>query len=147
MDKEINFEKRIRTEDGFTLIELMVVLIILGLMAAIVAPRIMDKPEKAKIKATATQISQFGTALDSFNLDTGRYPTSSEGLQALISNPGVEDWNGPYLTKVKLPTDPWKNEYHYDAPGSHSLGYDLYSYGPDNASGGDGQNADIMSWE
>lgn len=146
MDRERILTKRVQNEEGFTLIELMVVLIILGLLAAIVGPRIMDKPEKAKIKTTAAQIAQLGTALDNFNLDTGRYPTTSEGLQALVSNPGIEDWNGPYLTKSRVPLDPWRNEYRYEAPGSHSLGYDIISYGPDGVGGGDGQNADIVSW-
>jgi len=139
--------KFFRNERGFTLIELMVVMIILGLLAALVAPRMFGRVGQAKQKAAYAQIELFGTALDSFRLDVGRYPTTSEGLQALISAPsGVESWNGPYLKKSELPLDPWGFPYHYESPGNHG-DYDLYSYGRDGAEGGEGEAMDIVSWK
>ncbi|MBI5049306.1 MAG: type II secretion system major pseudopilin GspG [Nitrospirae bacterium] len=136
----------VHCRSGFTLIELMVVMIILGLLAAIVVPKFIGKVGPAKQKAAQSQIELLGTALDTFHLDVGRYPTSSEGLQALITNPGAEGWNGPYLKKQEIPLDPWGNPYHYEAPGRHG-DYDLYSYGTDGAEGGDGENQDIVSWQ
>ena len=134
-------------QKGFTLIELMVVMIILGLLAALVAPRMFGRVGEAKQKAAYAQIELFGTALDSFRLDVGRYPTTAEGLEALIVKPpGVETWNGPYLKKSEIPLDPWGNPYHYESPGKHG-DYDLYSLGADNAEGGEGENKDIVSWE
>ena len=136
-----------RGRAGFTLIELMVVMVILGLLAALVAPKMFGRVGQAKQKATHTQIELLGTALDSFRLDVGSYPTTSEGLQALISSPsGSENWNGPYLKKSEIPRDPWGKPYHYESPGSHG-DYDLYSYGADNTEGGEGENRDITSWK
>ncbi len=133
--------------EGFTLIELMVVMIILGLLAALVVPRMFGRVGEAKKKAAYTQIELLGTALDSFKLDTGRYPTTAEGLEALITSvSGADSWNGPYLKKSEIPLDPWNNPYHYEEPGKHG-DYDLYSYGADNAEGGEGDNADIVSWQ
>lgn len=132
---------------GFTLIELMVVMIILGLLAALVVPRMFGRIGQAKQKAAHAQIELFGTALDSFRLDAGRYPTTSEGLESLISQPsGSDGWNGPYLKKNEIPKDPWNNPYHYESPGKNG-DYDLYSYGADNSEGGDGENEDIVSWK
>ncbi|MBI5409258.1 MAG: type II secretion system major pseudopilin GspG [Nitrospirae bacterium] len=132
---------------GFTLIELMVVMIILGLLAALVVPRMFGRVGQAKQKAAKAQIELFGTALDSFRLDVGRYPTTAEGLAALLTqSSGVEEWNGPYLKKTELPQDPWNQPYHYESPGKNS-DYDLYSYGADNAEGGDGENEDVVSWK
>jgi len=132
---------------GFTMIELMVVMIILGLLAALVAPRMFGKLGKAKTNAAYTQIELFGTALDSFRLDVGRYPTSPEGLEALVNPPsGADEWNGPYLKKLEIPLDPWNNPYIYESPGNHG-DYDLYSYGADGTEGGDGENRDIVSWK
>jgi len=132
---------------GFTLIELMVVMIILGLLAALVVPRMFGRIGEAKKKAANAQIELYGTALDSFHLDVGRYPTSAEGLEALITQiSGAEGWNGPYLKKSEIPADPWNNPYHYEAPGKHG-DYDLYSYGADNTEGGEGDNEDIVSWK
>ena len=131
---------------GFTLIELIVVMVILGLLATLVGPRIFGKVEKAKYNAAKTEIEMLGQALDLFRLDVGRYPSTEEGLQALREDPGIEDlWDGPYLKKA-VPTDPWKNEFHYQSPGDHG-DYDLYSYGADNSSGGEGEAKDIVSWE
>lgn len=132
---------------GITLIELMVVMVILGLLAALVAPKMFGKVGKAKQKAAFAQIELFGTALDTYRLDVGSYPSSSEGLEALLSTPsGIEAWDGPYLKKSEIPLDPWGNSYHYESPGAHG-DYDLYSYGKDNAQGGDGENKDIVSWK
>ncbi|UCD36189.1 MAG: type II secretion system major pseudopilin GspG [Nitrospiraceae bacterium] len=132
---------------GFTLIELMVVMIILGLLAALVAPRMFGKLGKAKTNAAYTQIQMFGTALDSFRLDVGRYPTSAEGLEALISPvSGADDWNGPYLKKTEIPLDPWNQPYLYESPGKNG-DYDLYSLGADKAEGGEGENTDVVSWK
>lgn len=132
---------------GFSLIELLVVLVILGLLAAVVAPNVMNKLGGARSKTTRLQIEDLGAALDIFSLEVGRYPTAEEGLEALTSNPGnTTSWNGPYLKKKTIPTDPWGNAYHYKYPGDNGA-YDLYSLGADNASGGEKENADINSWE
>lgn len=140
-------KRRTRFYGGFTLIELMVVMVILGLLAALVVPKMFGKVGKAKQKTTFVQIELFGTALDTLSLDTGRYPTTSEGLQALITQPGeMEEWDGPYLKKMEIPLDPWGKPYHYEAPGSHG-DYDLFSFGADNAEGGEGKNQDIVSWK
>jgi len=137
----------VRSSAGFTLIELMVVMIILGLLAALVVPRMFGRVGEAKQKAAYTQIQLFGTALDSFRLDTGRYPTTSEGLEALIAQAsGVDDWNGPYLKKTEVPLDPWNNPYYYESPGKHS-DYDLISFGADKTEGGEKENMDIVSWK
>jgi general secretion pathway protein G len=147
MMNDENKKKHLKRQRGFTLIELMVVMIILGLLAALVAPRMFGRVGQAKQKAAYAQIELFGTALDSFRLDVGRYPTTSEGLQALIKLPsGVESWNGPYLKKIELPLDPWGAPYHYESPGKYG-DYDLYSYGADNVEGGEGENQDIVSWQ
>lgn len=139
--------KYLKCQQGITLIELMVVMVILGLLAALVAPRMFGKVGQAKRKAAYTQIELFGTALDAFRLDVGRYPTTSEGLEALLTSPaGEETWLGPYLKKSEIPKDPWGEPYHYDAPGSHG-DYDLFSYGADKAAGGEGENKDIESWK
>ncbi|UCF86697.1 MAG: type II secretion system major pseudopilin GspG [Nitrospiraceae bacterium] len=138
--------KFLKCQLGITLIELMVVMVILGLLAALVAPRMFGKVGQAKRKAAYTQIELFGTALDAFRLDIGRYPTTSEGLEALLTSPsGEETWLGPYLKKSEIPKDPWGEPYRYDAPGSHG-DYDLYSYGADKAAGGEGENKDVESW-
>ncbi len=137
----------LKSRAGFTLIELMVVMIILGLLAALVVPRMFGKLGKAKTNAAYAQVELFGTALDSFRLDVGRYPTTSEGLTALISSPsGITEWSGPYLKKNEIPLDPWNQPYHYESPGKNGE-YDLYSYGADNTEGGEGENVDIVSWK
>lgn len=137
--------KRIKDRRGFTLIELLVVMVILGLLAALVGPRMFGHVGAANQKAAKTQIEMLGQALDAFRLDVGRYPTTSEGLSALVTNPGVDGWNGPYLKKG-LPNDPWKRPYLYESPGQHG-DYDLVSYGADGAPGGEGENKDVNSWE
>jgi general secretion pathway protein G len=135
-----------RKERGFTLIELMVVIIILGLMAAFVAPKFFGRVSEAKLKSAKTQIELFGTALDALRLDVGRYPTSEEGLKALREKPsGMENWKGPYLPK-EIPLDPWGKNYIYKSPGEHG-DYDLISYGLDGGPGGEGENQDVVSWK
>jgi general secretion pathway protein G len=135
-----------RSEKGFTLIELLVVIIILGLLSALVAPKFFGKVDKAKQKTAKTQIELFGSALDEFRLDVGRYPTTEEGLNALREKPGnVTNWEGPYLPKA-IPLDPWGFPYQYKSPGEHGA-YDLFSYGADGAIGGEGNDKDIVNWE
>jgi general secretion pathway protein G len=134
------------SQAGFTLIELLVVMVIIGLLASLVAPRFIRQEEKAKAKAARAQIEMFGTALDTFRLDVGRYPTTQEGLEALRQRPsGVERWDGPYLKK-EIPRDPWGNPYVYRSPGEREP-YELSSYGADGVAGGGEDNADIKSWE
>jgi general secretion pathway protein G len=130
---------------GFTLVELMVVMIIIGLLAALVAPRLFPKVGKGKQAAAKAQIELLGAALDQYALDTGSYPQTSQGLQALVSDPGVDGWDGPYLKKA-LPQDPWGEPYKYASPGSHG-DYDIVSLGSDKQEGGEGEKADVVSWE
>ena len=131
---------------GFTLIELMIVLFILGLLAALVAPRLMGRVGKAKQKTAQAQIQMLATALDLYHLDVGRYPTEEEGLKSLYAKPeSLPAWSGPYLDKA-MPKDPWGRDYVYKCPGEHGP-YDLYSLGADGQPGGEGENADITNWE
>lgn len=137
---------RYRTAGGFTLMELLIVLVIIGLLAALVGPTLYQRIKPAKESAARAQIENFATALDSFYIDTGRYPTTPEGLKALRAKPeSLEKWNGPYLKK-EIPNDPWGALYVYRAPG-RSGGYEIVSYGADGREGGEGENADINSWE
>ena len=132
---------------GFTLIELLVVLVILGLLAGLVAPQVMKYLGTASTDTARQQIANFSTTLDLYRLEVGHYPTTEEGLQALIEAPaGATRWNGPYLKKSLVPKDPWGNEYYYRSPGEHGP-FDVYSLGADNAPGGEGENQDIVSWE
>lgn len=131
---------------GFTLVELLVVLAILGLLAGLVGPRVLNQFGGSKVKVAKLQIEDFGQALDVFKLDTGRYPNQQEGLRAIVEKPAnMPGWNGPYLKKNTLPQDPWGNEYQYVFPGKNGA-YDIFSLGADNAPGGEGENADIGNW-
>ncbi len=130
---------------GFTLIELMIVVVILGLLATMVVPRILDRPEQARRMKAKVEIRSIESALALFKTDTGRFPTTSEGLEALVSNPGIKGYNNDgYLDKV--PVDPWDNKYIYISPGVRNKDYELESYGKDGEDGGTGDNADIESW-
>jgi general secretion pathway protein G len=130
---------------GFTLIELMIVVVILGLLATIVMPRILDRPEQARRMKAKVDIRYIETTLALFKTDTGRFPTTSEGLEVLVSDPGIKGYNSDgYLDKV--PLDPWGNRYIYLSPGVHSKDYDLESYGKDGENGGTDKDADIESW-
>jgi general secretion pathway protein G len=132
---------------GMTLIEILVVLTLIGIVMGIVGGNYLGQGEKAKQKAAKIEIEQIGQTLDLFRLEVGRYPTTQEGLQALISVPaGVSNWNGPYWKKGTLPKDPWTHEYKYASPGQHGA-YDLYSLGADGKEGGEGNDKDITSWE
>lgn len=135
-----------KTLRGFTLIELLVVLVILGLLAGLVGPRVLSYLGGAKSDTAHLQIEEFGAGLDLFYLEIGRYPTTDEGLVALVEEPtGVTGWHGPYLKKKAIPKDPWGRDYLYQSPGENGP-YDLFSYGMDGAEGGDGDNRDIVSW-
>jgi len=135
-----------RRQAGFTLIEIMVVMVIIGLLMALVGPNLIGRSEKAKSQAAAMQIERLGTVLDTFRLDVGRYPTTQEGLQVLVQRPmGVDRWDGPYINKG-IPKDPWDRPYIYRSPGEAGRPYDLYSLGADGAPGGTDNNRDITSW-
>lgn len=136
---------RIKDRGGFTLVELLVVMVIIGLLAALVGPRLFPKLGKGKQAAAKAQIELLGQALDQLRLDIGRYPTTQEGLNTLITNPGIDNWDGPYLKK-QLPNDPWGKPYIYQSPGTHGE-YDLVSYGRDGVQGGEGEDKDVNSWD
>jgi general secretion pathway protein G len=132
---------------GFTLVELLVVLAILGLLVGLVGPQVMKTLGGSKTKTARIQISDLATTLDIFRLDIGRYPTSAEGLQALVEKPSdAANWNGPYLTKSTVPKDPWGNDYNYRSPGEHGS-FDIWSLGADNRDGGEGEDQDVLGWE
>jgi len=130
---------------GFSLIELLIVMVILGLLASLVAPKMFGKLGMAKQKTAKTQTEMLMTALDAYRLDVGSYPSGQEGLEALVTNPGNDKWAGPYLAKA-LPEDPWGNAYHYQNPGEHGE-IDVFSYGADDRPGGENENADVGSWQ
>lgn len=140
----------IRANHGFTLIELLVVLIIIGILAGYVGPKIMGHPEEAKRTMAAVQITSLETAIESYKLDNGVYPSTEQGLQALVEAPTTgrlpAKWRtGGYVAKGKIPKDPWGNDYIYLSPGTHS-DYDIISYGSDGQAGGEGDDVDITNW-
>ena len=142
--KERQTGKR-RSEKGFSLIELIVVLVILGLLATVVGPQVMRRLGEGKAEIAKIQVDQFSGALGLFQFDVGRYPNSAEGMEALIRDPGIDNWSGPYLDKNTIPKDPWGRDYEYRSPGQHG-DYDLWSNGADGMAGGEGINADVTSW-
>jgi len=138
--------KKHRRQAGFTLIELLVVLVILGLLAGLVGPKVLSYLGSSRTKTAHLQIEQLGAALDLYKLDSGGYPSSAQGLAALVAAPpGAANWHGPYLAKGKLPDDPWGHPYHYRQPGQHG-DYDLCSFGSDDQEGGEGEAQDVTSW-
>lgn len=141
--------KRHKKTAGFTLVELLIVMVILGLLSALVGPRLFGHLASSKVKAARTQIELLGAALDMYRLDMGRYPVTEQGLNALQQKPADEaramNWHGPYLKK-QVDKDPWGNAYVYVFPGQHGE-YDLISLGADGQPGGEGEDADINSWE
>jgi general secretion pathway protein G len=133
---------------GFTLIELMIVLVILGLIMGIVGPQAMKYLGKGKVQSTKVQIENLSAALDMYRLEVGSYPTSADGLKALVTQPSnARGWNGPYLKKGEVPKDGWNNEYQYKRPGSNNHPYDLSSFGGDGVAGGEGEDADLSLWQ
>jgi len=139
--------QRTRLISGFTLIELLIVMVIIGLLAGFIVPKYMKKIGKSKQTATKAQIELISTAIDLYRLDTGKYPSQDTGLQSLNTKPGdVQNWDGPYLKKEKIPKDPWGADYIYKHPGAHG-DYDIVSYGADGSEGGSGDDKDIVSWE
>ncbi len=139
-------ERRRRTQSGVTLIEMLVVVTIIALFAALVAPRMLGRADQARRTAARSQINSFMTALGAYKLDTGMWPTTDQGLNALRVKPeNVSQWNGPYLPQ-DIPADPWGRPYLYKYPGDHGDEPDIVSLGGDGQPGGDGNNADILSW-
>jgi len=139
----INCQSSIRK--GFTLIELMIVVVILGILATMVMPKVLDKPEQARRTKAKVDLRSIQAALALFKTDLGRFPNTSEGLQALVADPGIRGYGKEgYLERV--PLDPWGHKYVYLSPGVHNKDYDLVSYGKDGEQGGAGDNADVESW-
>jgi len=133
---------------GFSLIELLVVLTILGLLASVVGPRVISALGGGKVKVAQVQISDLGTSLEQYYLHVGHYPSTDEGLEALLESPaGTKNWQGPYLQKRKVPLDPWNNAYQYRFPSENGVSFDIFSLGADGAEGGEGDKADVVSWE
>lgn len=148
MTERLHRRRRVRSgEAGFTLVEMLVVITIIGLIMALVGPRVLNYLAESKVKAARIQVESFSSSLDLFYLDNGRYPTTSEGLVALAQRPGAaEAWNGPYVRGGLVPNDPWGHPYIYRSPGEHGT-YDIVSYGSDGQQGGSGTAADIESWK
>jgi general secretion pathway protein G len=143
----MNFSNGRASTRGFTLIELLVVMAILAMLAGLVGPRVMSALGESKSKTARVQIEELAAALDIYRLDTGNYPRGEQGLLALVQKvDGLDNWNGPYLKKPKLPKDPWGADYIYRFPGQHG-DYDLLSLGADGVEGGEGEAKDINGWE
>lgn len=120
---------------GFTLVELMLVVVIIAVLAGVVLPRLVGQTEKAKINAAKAQMKTFDTMLHIYQLEVGKFPTNDQGLDALVEDPGVDGWNGPYLEQKNIPKDPWGNPYEYTTEAKRGIDYDLYCWGPDGAQG------------
>lgn len=138
---------RTGSQTGFTFLEIMLVVVIIGILVSIVGPRLVGQSEKAKVGASSAQLSNLKTCLTNYELNASRFPTTDEGLEALIEKPGGlddVDWAGPYLDSMEVPEDPWHNPYQYRHPPENHRDYDLWSYGPD---GQDGTEDDITNWK
>ena len=135
----------LKGQQAFTMIELIIIMIILGLLASLVAPKLIQKVGSSMVKTARTQISMLETGLDAYRLDLGRYPSSEQGLRALVEKNESPSWEGPYLRK-EVPLDPWGRDYQYRSPGEHGP-FDLFSLGADGALGGEGEDADVVNWE
>ena len=136
-------DRRYASQQGFTLVEMLVVITIIGLIMGLIGPRVLNYLSESRVKAAKIQLQSFASALDLFYLDAGRFPSTAEGLAALVQRtPGVSAWNGPYLKGGTVPSDPWSHAYVYRAPGEHGP-YDIVSYGSDGQEGGSGNAADI----
>ncbi len=135
-----------KRQRGFTLLELIAVVVILVILVAVTAPKFLNRVGVAKAQLGRTQLSNLEQAVELFRLDVGRVPSGSEGLGALYQDPGIRNWTGPYLKKRSDILDPWGREFEYRSPGQHGE-YDLFSYGADGSAGGEGENGDITSWE
>lgn len=139
-------KRRRAGERGFTLMELLVVLAILGLLMSLVGPRVLSALGGAKTKTAGIQVRDLEQSLEMYKLDVGRYPSNEEGLEALVRKPArAAGWNGPYLKSNEVPLDPWKNEYHYRYPGQKAE-VDVFTYGENGVPGGDGEDADVGNW-
>ncbi len=138
--------KNMHRLSGFTLLELLVVLVIIGLLVGVVAPNLFKNVNSSEITTAKAQVDALGKALDQYRLDNRSYPGTQQGLAVLMVRPAdASEWNGPYLRKA-VPLDPWGQPYQYKSPGQHNPDYDLFSFGPDKAPGGEGENADIGNW-
>jgi general secretion pathway protein G len=142
--------KTAKSRKGFTLVELLVVMIIIAALAAVIVPRVFARAEQGRRAKAIADIKSLETAIDMYSADNGSPPTTEQGLDALIEPPSTapeaKNWNGPYLQK-QIPQDPWGGEYIYTSPGQHNVDYDIVSYGRDGQEGGEGADADIVNWE
>jgi general secretion pathway protein G len=135
---------------GFTLIEIMIVMVIIAMLAALVGPRVMGALSSSKLKATKIQIETLSASVDAFHLDVGRFPTQLEGLKVLVENPEktpIANWRGPYLKKNTVPNDEWGNAFIYEIPSKHKMPFDIYSLGADGKLGGTGDDAELGNWD
>jgi general secretion pathway protein G len=145
--RRLKRRRKIVADAGFTLIEMLVVLVIIGLLATVATPPVIRYLGKAKTDTSKIQIQALGAAVDMFRLDNDRYPATEEGLQALMARPAnAERWNGPYVKKDSSLLDPWGQRYQYRSPGEHG-DYDLFTLGADRTQGGTGENADVGNWQ
>lgn len=148
MKRRVNHwsEDRWRSQRGFTLLELIAVAVILVILVAVTAPRFLGRVGSTKVKLAKAQLAGIEQVIELYRLDVGRVPNGSEGLNALFQDPGVPNWTGPYMRKRSEVLDPWGREFEYRSPGQYGE-YDLFSYGADGTAGGEGENADVTSWD